>query len=236
MKDNDLVLAIDTSTPYLSLALARHDIAFDYHQHVGHAHSNLILPEIQRLFEMAERKPRDLTHILLSKGPGGFTGLRIGAGVAHSLAYAARLPVHGIPTLDTLMWQASVQCKDEHAAFLVTVDARMNEVFWAYYEQGRCVSDYQVASMDAALAYANLAATKHQRTLYYVGNGFACPSSPVLDFIDVGVSAKVLLDLLRTGHYDAQPADEVDLLYVRNHVAKNLLEQAADREKASLHG
>jgi tRNA threonylcarbamoyl adenosine modification protein YeaZ len=68
-------------------------------------------------------------------GPGPFTGLRIGIAFAHSFALAREIPVRGICSLDGIA--AQVNEKD----FIITVDARRKEVYWARYIDGVRVGD-----------------------------------------------------------------------------------------------
>jgi tRNA threonylcarbamoyl adenosine modification protein YeaZ len=72
-------------------------------------------------------------------GPGPFTGLRIGIAFAHSFAFARSIPVRGICSLDAIA--AQIDAKD----FIVTVDARRKEVYWARYVDGVRVGEAAVS-------------------------------------------------------------------------------------------
>ena len=73
---------------------------------------------------------RTINEVVVGMGPGPFTGLRIGIAFAQSFALARGIPVRGICSLDAIA--AQVQSKD----FIVTVDARRKEVYWARYLDG----------------------------------------------------------------------------------------------------
>ena len=73
---------------------------------------------------------RTINEVVVGMGPGPFTGLRIGIAFAHSFALARGIPVRGICSLDAIA--AQIQSKD----FIVTVDARRKEVYWARYLDG----------------------------------------------------------------------------------------------------
>ena len=123
------LLALDTSTEYLSLALA-----LDGKLHVrellaGQKHSALILPLLRELLDEAQVELPDLDGIVFGQGPGSFTGLRIGCGVAQGLAFGAGLPVVGVGTLLALAEQA------DHSKVIACLDARMGEVYHAAYER-----------------------------------------------------------------------------------------------------
>ncbi|PKO47862.1 MAG: tRNA (adenosine(37)-N6)-threonylcarbamoyltransferase complex dimerization subunit type 1 TsaB [Betaproteobacteria bacterium HGW-Betaproteobacteria-22] len=123
------LLAFDTSTEYLSLALMRGDAIFTFDTLAGQAHSQIILPQIQTLLNEAGLQLQDLHGIAFGAGPGSFTGVRIAAGIAQGLAFAANIPVFGVCTLLALA-EASGKNK-----VIACFDARMGEVYHAAYEK-----------------------------------------------------------------------------------------------------
>jgi len=123
------ILALDTSTEFLSLALQFKGQLYVRHLHAGQSHSQRILPLLRGLLDEAGAGMRDLQGIAFGAGPGSFTGLRIGCGVAQGLAFGAGLPVVGVSTLMALA-EASGQ-----ARVIACLDARMGEVYHAAYER-----------------------------------------------------------------------------------------------------
>jgi tRNA threonylcarbamoyladenosine biosynthesis protein TsaB len=121
------LLAFDTSTEYLSLALMLEDKISTFDVLAGQSHSQLILPQIQTLLAAAGVQLQDLQGLAFGAGPGSFTGVRIAAGVAQGLGFGANLPVAGICTLQAL---AEASGADKVIACL---DARMGEVYHAVY-------------------------------------------------------------------------------------------------------
>ena len=126
------LLALDTSTEYLSLALYLDGEIICRETHAGIRHSDLILPMLDGLLVEAGVSLTSLNGIAFGQGPGTFTGIRIGCGVAQGLAFGADLPVVGIPTLLALAESA------EQDQVIACLDARMGEVYLAAYrrEQG----------------------------------------------------------------------------------------------------
>ena len=126
------ILALDTSTEYLSLALLldgqRHVRAL----HAGQTHSQHILPLLRELLIEAGIEMNDLHGIAFGAGPGSFTGLRIGCGVAQGLAFGADLPVVGISTLLALAHGEEAQ-RSNATRVIACLDARMGEVYHAAY-------------------------------------------------------------------------------------------------------
>ena len=121
------ILAFDTSTEYLSLALWRNGEVLARDQLAGQAHSNLILPFLREMLDETGLELEDFDGIAFGAGPGSFTGLRIGCGVAQGLGFGADLPVLGVSTLLALAVSSG------HDKVIACLDARMGEVYHAAY-------------------------------------------------------------------------------------------------------
>lgn len=96
---------------------------------VGNRHSELLLPTVTELLAEAGIRLGQLDGIAYGKGPGSFTGLRIGCGIAQGLALGADLPVLGVVTLEAMAWGLSAD------RVIACLDARMNEVYHAAYRR-----------------------------------------------------------------------------------------------------
>lgn len=123
------ILAFDTSTEYLSLALWQDGRVTVREQLAGQKHSTLLLPLVRELLDEGGLQLSALDGIAFGQGPGSFTGLRIGCGVAQGLAFGAGLKVIGISTLEALAQQSGAM------RVIACLDARMNEVYHAAYER-----------------------------------------------------------------------------------------------------
>lgn len=123
------ILAIDTSTEFLSLALWLDGHVFSRDIHAGQTHSQQILPTLRALLDEAKIELSALNGIAFGAGPGSFTGLRIACGVSQGLAFGANLPVVAVSTLQALAQQSGA---DKAIACL---DARMGEIYHAAYEK-----------------------------------------------------------------------------------------------------
>jgi tRNA threonylcarbamoyl adenosine modification protein YeaZ len=95
----------------------------------------------------------DVDEVVVGMGPGPFTGLRVGIAFAQSFALARQIPVRGVCSLDAI----AAQIKEND--FIITVDARRKEVYWARYTNGVRISDPAVnfpADVSGATIHADL--------------------------------------------------------------------------------
>lgn len=217
------LLAIDTSTAYLSLALSANGHIYAVHQEVGNRQSTLILPMLNDLLHQANITAGDLAAIVYAQGPGAFTGLRIGLGVAEGLAFASDIPLIGIPCLQAVAALAGAQ-----RAVLAATDARMGEVFYAWFdtEHNRRLTDDAVGKA-ADIALPNGIAVGEA---FGIGNAFAAELyADVLPIAGTNAmpTAADYLRLAQSGAYPATAVEDAALLYVRNKVALTAAEQAA---------
>lgn len=113
-----MLLAIDTATRQLSLAL--HDgqrVVAEQSWRTANYHTVELAPQIALMLRRASVSPDALDGIAVALGPGSYTGLRIGLGLAKGLAFAHNLPLIGVPTFEIVM--AAVPPGSERALALV---------------------------------------------------------------------------------------------------------------------
>ena len=151
-----VLLALDTSTEYCSVALLDADTpsgkppavaprVLARHEKTGAVSSARVLPAVKELFDEAGLTLRDCNAIAFGAGPGSFTGLRTAAGVAQGLAFGLALPVVPVSTL--LTCAESARMRDPLATrVLAVLDARMDEVYWADYAWCAQMAEWQAVS------------------------------------------------------------------------------------------
>jgi tRNA threonylcarbamoyladenosine biosynthesis protein TsaB len=128
------LLALETSTERLSLALLCDGVSFVREIDAGQRHSELAIQAIRDLFAEARLTPSDLNAIAFGQGPGSFVGVRIACGLAQGLALGANVGVLPVPTPLALAEQVRRVHADTQNVF-VAVDARMNEMYVAGYQR-----------------------------------------------------------------------------------------------------
>ena len=167
-------LAIDASTEACSVALqyirkdtkkstgadvetSTEQTIFTRYEICPQSHSLRLLPMIDEVLKEANCKLSELDGLIYGRGPGSFTGVRIGIGVAQGLAFAADLPVVGVSTLQAMAQLAYTQYQQTQV--IAAIDARMSEIYTAYYtlEEAtklmQLVLPEQVLAPDVAVAY-----------------------------------------------------------------------------------
>ncbi len=123
------ILAIETATDVLSLALGVGARVHETTLAAGQRQAELILGEIDALLARAGVSVRELGGIAYGAGPGSFTGLRIACGVAQGIAAARGIRVLGVSTLAAIAEGCSA------TRVVACLDARMGEVYHAAFEK-----------------------------------------------------------------------------------------------------
>ena len=127
------LILIETSTALCSAALAEDGVITSYRESSApKAHASLTAVFIQEMLEEKGLTIADCDAVCVSKGPGSYTGLRVGVSTAKGLCFGSGKPLIAISTLDILVAQA--QIPDNLKYIVPMVDARRMEVYAAVYE------------------------------------------------------------------------------------------------------
>jgi tRNA threonylcarbamoyladenosine biosynthesis protein TsaB len=147
------VLSIDTSNNPLGIALIDEEkVIGEYITNLKKNHSIRIMPAIEYLMNECEVKPADLTKIVVAKGPGSYTGVRIGVSIAKTLAWTLQIPLVGVSSLEIF---AAAVGRYFHGYVSPLFDARRGQIYTGLYryEEGQfsvAESDRLVLSKDWA--------------------------------------------------------------------------------------
>jgi tRNA threonylcarbamoyladenosine biosynthesis protein TsaB len=127
------ILAVDTATENCSVTLIVDGKVYSRRAVAPREHTIKVLPFVDEVLKEAGVRLQDLDALAFGQGPGSFTGVRIGVGIAQGLAFGADLPMVGISTLEA-MAQAGYRV---HGATHVAaaIDARMGEVYFGMYQR-----------------------------------------------------------------------------------------------------
>ena len=129
-----LILLIETATKSCSVALALNNqvIAFKEEVNERYSHSEKLNVFITHLFQNQNVNIEDLDAIAVSKGPGSYTGLRIGVSTAKGLCYALEKPLISICTLRAMAYR--IAQKETADLYCPMIDARRMEVYTAFFD------------------------------------------------------------------------------------------------------
>ncbi|WP_337840621.1 tRNA (adenosine(37)-N6)-threonylcarbamoyltransferase complex dimerization subunit type 1 TsaB [Rheinheimera sp.] len=181
------LLALDTSTEACSVALQLNDQLLTLDEVCPQQHSKRVLPMVQQLLSEAGISLQQLDGLVFGKGPGSFTGVRIGVGVAQGLAFGADLPVFGVSTL-TAMAQAAQRHHQAHQV-VAAIDARMSEVYLASFS----LDDFglmQAITEEIACQPALLPAPVLKGPICAVGTGWQTYLTELTDWHKTGNSGE----------------------------------------------
>ncbi|CNB54429.1 tRNA (adenosine(37)-N6)-threonylcarbamoyltransferase complex dimerization subunit type 1 TsaB [Yersinia intermedia] len=128
------ILAIDTATEACSVALWNNGEVQALFELCPREHTQRILPMVQQVLAESGLSLTQLDALAFGRGPGSFTGVRIGIGIGQGLALGADLPMIGVSTLQT-MAQGAFRLTGA-SRVLAAIDARMGEVYWGEFERG----------------------------------------------------------------------------------------------------
>src|SRR5690554_2242151 len=130
------LLCIETSTKVCSVALFKNDELIDFEEESGsYSHAENLAVFIDKVLNRQEVNYADLAAVAVSKGPGSYTGLRIGVSLAKGIAFGAQIPLIAIDSLSSLAWAAIHTHESEAEFFIPMIDARRMEVYAAVYDQ-----------------------------------------------------------------------------------------------------
>ena len=225
------LLAFDTSTDTLCIAVQRADALWQHRGPGGAQTSAHLLPAIQRLMDEAQLDFKALDAIVFGRGPGSFTGLRTACSIAQGLAFGAGVPV--LP-VDTLLAVAE-EARTVHGCTQVVavLDARMNEVYHAPYrwqdgawlaagELGLCAPEALPVPAGWTVA-GNAQAAYGERLAPQALHVAALPTAAALLRLAPGLLAT----------QGSLPAAAALPLYIRDTVAQTTAERAAARLAAT---
>ncbi|MFN5884369.1 MAG: tRNA (adenosine(37)-N6)-threonylcarbamoyltransferase complex dimerization subunit type 1 TsaB [Bacteroidota bacterium] len=165
-----LILCIETATEVCSVCLSRDGHAWAVKEITEpNRHASLLSPLIDEILKENGHSFNQLDAVAVSKGPGSYTGLRVGVSTTKGLCYALDKPLIAVPTLQALAALAQKQISSKEPYTLIPmIDARRMEVFTAAYNHLLEESTATHAHIIDESSFAS-----QQLPSYYFGNGAA---------------------------------------------------------------
>lgn len=163
-----LILAFESSAKAASVALMRDDVLLaENYQHSGKTHSATLMPMAEQMLKDRDVTAEDIDMVAVAKGPGSFTGLRIGVAAAKGLSWAAEKPCCGVSTLEAMAFGLA----HRPGVICPVMDARRAQVYNALFlSDGTSLTRL---TEDRAISLEDLAEElkKTEKPIILVGDG-----------------------------------------------------------------
>ncbi len=130
LSDKPYILSIETATSNCSVAISAGDeLMVVKEENKAHIHAEVLTLFIEDAVKEARITFKDLSAVCVSKGPGSYTGLRIGVSTAKGLCYALGIPLLSVNTLESMAWGIRDRIAKESYILCPVIDARRMEVY-----------------------------------------------------------------------------------------------------------
>ena len=132
-----LSLILDSANKELGVAIAKdNEIIDEIKYDAWQKQSELMIPEIEKIFKRNSISPKDINEILVSQGPGSYTGVRIALTIAKVYAYALNLPIYAFSSLNIL--------ENPEKPSICLINAKGNRSYFAVYEKDKVLTNGEV--------------------------------------------------------------------------------------------
>jgi len=147
-----MIICLETATSLCSVALCDSRRVISMRENdIGRSHASLLTVFVDELLKEAGIRVADLEAVAVSKGPGSYTGLRIGVSVAKGMAYAVSIPLIGVDTTFSLYsgFISALKGITPTDLFCPLIDARRMEVYYSIYDiNGKTIKGIRAEIMD----------------------------------------------------------------------------------------
>lgn len=218
-----IILNIETSTEVCSVTIAKNgELLYKKETLEGLSHSELLTVFIEELFIESKIRLNQLDAVAVSKGPGSYTGLRIGVSVAKGLCYGLEIPLIAVNSLETMGTSAALKSKGDRL-FCPMIDARRMEVYTALYNSnGEEIKPISAEIIDETFLSEQLKTNK----ILFFGNGAEkCKtqiSHPNALFEGPSKTSAQFMQILSEVRYNKSQFEDVayfEPFYLKNFVA-----------------
>ena len=213
------ILHIDSTTKVCSVAISNEDKLLELTEVNSDklVHSEKLHLFIEECLLKANLKLSDLKAINVSKGPGSYTGLRIGVSAAKGLAYGLSIPLISVDTLEAMADSVS---SANDAVLIPMIDARRMEVFCSIHQNGKCLR-----TVSAEVLEESSFSEFNDKKVFFFGDGAAKaietlnPSFTFVDEIKTSSSNLIRLGWLKYNASDFENIAYFEPFYLKDFVA-----------------
>lgn len=174
------VLAIDTSSYVLGVAIVEEDrVIGELVTNLNKNHSVRAMPAVDQLMKDCEIKPDTLDRIVVGRGPGSFTGVRIGVTLAKTLAWSLNVPLVGVSSLELL----AANGRYFKGVISPIMDARRGQVYTGLYTWDKTGIQTEVEDVNIALTdWLGMLKEKNQDVLF-IGNDVHLHKETIIEYL-----------------------------------------------------
>lgn len=215
-----IILCLETATTNCSVGIAKDGklLSLKEDNSKNYSHAEKLHLFIQDVLKDANLTIEELDAVAVSKGPGSYTGLRIGVSAAKGLCFSLEIPLISVPTLDLLAYKL----KGKTGMFISLLDARRMEVYSAVYDAEMTQirdTKAQVLDKNSFLEYLD------NSQVHFIGNGVAkfeeiCSHPNAVFHQQEFPSAKEMVEI---AEYKHQKSDTEDVAYFEPYYLKDFI-------------
>jgi len=209
-------LAIDTSSQIATYALKVGEQIYTREQHGVATHAQTILTLINDLLKEAGIELKDISNIVVGRGPGSFTGLRVACAVVKGLAFVNHVAIYPVSNLALIAWIA--RKKYPKKTILSVIDARMQQVYWALYTP----SNY--AALEYVDSIAHINAPEHAFVLagynFHEYSYLIPPHWPIIAQEQINTYAVAMIEMCENNLITPVTVAQLEPVYVREQVTQ----------------
>lgn len=220
------ILSIDTSSPICAVSILEDNkLIKEISQNNGLTHSEKLMPIIEQILKETNLKLKDIDLLVCDKGPGSFTGIRIGVATVNAFTDSLNISAIGISSLEALAYNIN-----NNGIICSLIDAKNDNCYYGVFENinGEISLIDTLSVNEISVILDNLKDIKSPIT--FVGDGAIVYKDKILEVLpesqftnDNDLSA-YKLGLVGLTHYKNNSIDEVLPLYLRAPKAQQLLE------------
>lgn len=143
-----ITILLDSSNTNLSVGIAKDNLLLDYVSYEAwQRQSEYMIPELDKLLTKYDIKKEDITDVIVAKGPGSYTGVRIAITIAKTITTALDIKLYAVSSLRVL--------KDGDHPSICLINARSGRSYIGVYENEKILLEDQIMKNDDVLAYIN---------------------------------------------------------------------------------
>lgn len=219
-----MILCIETSTTNCSVSLVSEGKCEAFMEHNdGYSHAEKLSVFIDELLTLHEVEKTQLKAVAVGKGPGSYTGLRIGVSTAKGIAFGLAIPLLSIPSLQIMCFSESLP-QNSNALFVPMTDARRMEVYMEGY-RGR--KNQEIETQAQIVDEAFLGAWEKEEKVYLFGSGAEKLKEIIKPFSNIEIVHHILpsakdMAALAQQKWDAKKFEDIayfEPFYLKDFVA-----------------